>query len=98
MKIVEFQTWECNVEITSYQNNDRIAIILSDIADGNIIAVGTVNLPDEELASDEVFIKDYSENEGMLDSLMKADIIHAPHRLVVSGFALIPVCKLKDID
>ena len=47
------------------------------------------------LLTDEVGIKDYSENEGVLDFLVKNNIVHPPHRHAQSGFVIIPVCRLK---
>jgi hypothetical protein len=58
------------------------------------MGTATVNIPDAELASNEVCIKSYSENEGMLDALLKAKIVAKPHRTVQSGYVVIPVCKL----
>ena len=65
------------------------------------IATITVNIPG--LAPDELAIKDYSENEGMLESLMAKDLIELPHRYVVSGFVSLPIVRKKaqgivDVD
>lgn len=46
----------------------------------------------------EVAIKNYAENEGILDALMDAGIVKAPHRHIWTGYACIPVCVLnKDV-
>jgi hypothetical protein len=57
------------------------------------IATITVNVPG--LAPDELAIKDYSENEGVLERLMAHELVELPHRFVISGFALIPVVRKK---
>lgn len=46
----------------------------------------------------EVAIKNYAENEGILDTLISVGIVKAPHRYVWQGHALVPVCILnKDV-
>lgn len=44
----------------------------------------------------EIAVKDYSENEGMYDTLLKAGIIRPKHREVVTGWVIVPVCRLTD--
>lgn len=60
-------------------------------------ATATVNLPDK-LWPGELAIKDYSENEGILDALVAGGVVEEPHRYVSSGHVIIPVCKLKNQD
>lgn len=52
----------------------------------------TVNI--EGLQGDEVAIKNYSENEGLLDTLMELGVIEPPHRRVPSGFVMIDICNM----
>ena len=52
----------------------------------------TVNV--DGLDENEVAIKNYSENEGILDVLVDEGIVKPPHRHVKSGFVLIPICEL----
>jgi hypothetical protein len=42
----------------------------------------------------EVAIKDYSENEGILQAMVEAGIVSEPIRTVKSGFVEIPICRL----
>ena len=42
----------------------------------------------------EVAIKDYSENEGILQAMVEAGIVSEPVRTVKSGFVDIPICRL----
>jgi hypothetical protein len=90
---VMFQGQEFEVEHRHYPNGRR-AIVLVDAVDREQAAVATVNLPDEPLAPDEVFIKDYSENAGMLRALEGAGVVRATGELVRSGFAEIPRAKV----
>jgi hypothetical protein len=76
----------------TYQEGNT-SMQLIDCADGCPFATATVNL--SGLTKDEVAIKNYSENEGVLNFLLENEIIELPHRFVQSGFVNIPVCRLK---
>ena len=52
----------------------------------------TVNI--NGLSGDEVAIKNYSENEGILDLLIGLGVIEPPHRRVASGFVMIDICNM----
>ena len=91
---VRFKQWDCEVEF-KYYFNGRIAIQLSDIEDGAPVATATVNVPNEPLADNEVVIKDYSENEGMLNTLVANSIVKPPHKYIkISDYVTCPVCYL----
>lgn len=92
--IIKFKGWECLPVFSEYASNKRTAITLVDAADGEPIAKATVNIAEIDVNDDEVVIKDYSENEGMLDALVSAGVIGKPVRWVNSGHAICPVCKL----
>lgn len=79
----------------TYQTGMRTALIILD-ADGEVYTNATVNLPGEVLGDGEIFIKNYSENEGVLDALIDAGIVEDTGRRVHSGFAEIPVAKLIE--
>lgn len=91
--IVNFKEWVCNVIFTEYHNNSRVAILLVDSTTGEQVATATLNT-DADLKNDEVIIKDYSENTGMLQALMDAGIISAPIGIFQTGYVRSPVCKL----
>lgn len=90
---VQFRGWRCRVERASYGHTDRIALTLSDVEDGEPVAVATINLPELALAADEVVIKDYSENEGMLATLVTAGVISAPLRAIPLQYVTVYVCR-----
>ena len=70
---VRFKQWDCIIGKGKY-GNGRIALQLIDANDGSMVAVATVNLPDVELNPGEIIIKNYSENEGMLNTLYEAKL------------------------
>ena len=54
--------------------------MLVDAEDGQLVAIATVNMVDFECKDDEVFIKDYSENDGiMVQILINHGVILAQH-------------------
>lgn len=89
--MVEFAGFKCEVMIQKYGTGNP-AVRLLDIEDGMPVATATVNI--DGLDSDEVAIKDYSENEGMYDALLKAGVISPKHRNLSTGYVTVPVCKL----
>jgi len=78
--------------------NGRAAISLSalnEYRDREPIATATVNLPDEPCPQDEVFVKDWGENEGMAGFLFRAGVISSPVQAIAhSGFVEVRRFKL----
>lgn len=93
MKTVRFKHWDCVVEKTRY-GNGRPALVLNDARNGEQIAVATVNLPDVPVGRNEVFIKDYSDNEGMLAVLEAAGVVKSTAESVRSGYVTVPRAEL----
>ena len=56
----------------------------------------TAEIEHVELEEDEVIIKDYSENEGILPAMIKADIIAKPHDTIKQGFVTFHICQLVN--
>ena len=93
---VRFKQWDCDVQFKQYFNG-RTAIQLNDIEDGAPVAVATVNVPSEDIADNEVVIKDYSENAGIVGVLIDGEIIKPPHQYIrVSEYVICPVCYLVE--
>lgn len=93
MKTIKFNHYICKVAIMKY-DNDRIAIQLLDAEDNSPIATASINLPEVKLEKDEVIIKDYSENEGILQVLLDAGILEKTGKSVNVGFVNVKICKL----
>ena len=73
--------------------NGNIAMQLVDAETGEPIAVATVN-PGFELPRGFIGVKDWSENEGMVEALLAAGIIDEVTTKVPSGYVSIPICRL----
>lgn len=83
------------ISLGKYENG-RTVIQLNDAIDGHPYAVATVNMPNVLLADNEVLIKDYSENQGVLDFLIKYNVVTPTPNGVQSGFVWLPLAILND--
>lgn len=92
MRTIQFGKYKCVMNWARY-GNGRLALQLDDAKNGEPVLVATVNMPDEEIDGDEVIIKNYHENEGILNVLIHDKIISRPIRNV-DGNPGILVCKL----
>ena len=92
--VIQFQNWTCGVTKTIYATKDRIALKLYDLKDGMPVTVATVNLPDNPIEDNHVFIKNWSENVGIYPALLKAGVIEPMIRKVSTGFVEAYVCRL----
>ena len=90
---IEFLNTEIELEFANYQNNNNTYIGAVEVDSGESFMDITVNI-DEKLKEDEVSIKNYSENEGILSVLVSAGIVSKPIRIVESGWVKIQICKL----
>lgn len=72
--------------------NGRVAIRLLD-AEGPY-ATATVNVAKADLATDEVIVKDYAENAGMLFLLQEMGVVEPTGRRIPLGFVDAPVARL----
>lgn len=85
--------YELMVRKTLYFIGKRTRLDLIDTSDGFPILTATINVPNEELSSDEVVIKNYSENYGLYNLLVKNGIVSEYVRLIDKDLGK-PVCKL----
>jgi hypothetical protein len=90
---VRFKQWNCVVKLTHYRDQ-RPALILRHEFTGEDILVASVNLPDVPLRNDEILIKDWSENEGVLQLLMDNGVIGPVIENVPTGMVSAQKCKL----
>lgn len=95
MKTVMFKDWKCVVTKAEY-GNKATALLLDDAEDGEPIATATVNLTSESidirkyitsdvLPKNEAYIKTWSENGGLLEALIEAEIVKSTGIIVPVG-------------
>ena len=75
MKTVTFLKTECRLEFGKYPQGGRNYLLLIDAETGEEVCRASVNLPDAKLAENQIAIKDWSENVGMLKILVDAGIV-----------------------
>lgn len=92
---VRFRHWDCEVACGHYANG-RLAIVLLDRRDGSPVATATVNVVELDgiLQEDQVFVKDYGENEGMMAALKAADVVEPTGDVVVIGWVTAKVARV----
>ena len=97
MAKVKFKKWNCIVEKKQYING-RIALMLTDEETGEPVATASVNIEEYRMSDrskkDHTFIKDYSENEGMLEALIKAGIVEHTGLQFPIGFVKASLVKV----
>lgn len=94
---IKFSTGEYNCRLiwTEYTDNGNVAIVAKDAEGCEAIGVLSVNTY-EELPPDVVAIKDYSENEGVLKSLIDNRVIGEPEDWINIGYVQVPVCRILE--
>lgn len=92
---VKFKKWNCVAVFGRYLNNNRVSIRLIEEETNEPIATASVNLTEiRGMTDNQVAIKDYSENEGMVEALTKAGIIGNRILLVDNGHVEIGIYEL----
>ena len=77
--VMEFKNWMCEVRFGKYPTSGLTYIRLMDFDNGEPIATATTNVTHtpivERLKQENVIIKNYSENKGMAEALIRSDIV-----------------------
>lgn len=86
---------DCYFIVRRYADTNNLAIIIQSIHEGVITRV-TTN-PTCSLSDEYIAVKNYSENEGMVEFLISMNIItELPVFTIPSGFVEIPVYRLTE--
>lgn len=84
---------DCIIKEHKYENGRSALVIYQN---DEVLCKATVNMPETIIPDGYVCIKDWSENEGVLNSLIIAGVIYPPEYSMPSGFVYVDVCKLKE--
>ncbi|MFB2836595.1 hypothetical protein [Floridanema evergladense] len=95
MPTVNFIDYECQVKVSRYADGLTPCLRLVD-SEGIPVATATVNVSNLQLAPDCVVIKNYSENEGILEALIAAEILHPTGQTVPVGHCIGHICQLTS--
>ena len=96
MIAAKFKQWSCWVKLERYPADNSIAIRLIDENDSSPIAIATVCLIQHGLTPPEghCYIKNYSENKGILDALTEAGVVEPTGETVSFGYVEAHVCRV----
>lgn len=93
MKEMNYKDYKGVVVRSRYMNNENLALMLKDKW-GATIAVITVNT-NETLPADQAYVKDYSENSGMLEALKESGLVEEILGEKVLGWVTAPLVKFN---
>jgi hypothetical protein len=95
----EFIHGKHNIELVNYAKGG-ICILLIDASDGSPAATATVCIPEATPPSGHVWLKGWSENEGLPEALAAAGVVELLPRVYRCGYAyakLARVIKLAEM-
>lgn len=81
--------------IAAFYTNGQRALQIKDINTHEPLLTASVAL-DETQTKDEIFIKDWSENEGVLTELIRHNVVKNPHGYIPTGFVEAQRCYLTE--
>ncbi len=88
------RSYDVSTMFENYSANNQHALTLFNPKTGEDVLTASVCLVDCNLSSDEIAIKNYSENEGVLQALIDNGIVQPPHRWHPTGWVNIDICRL----
>ena len=103
---VLFKSWLCRVVPDKYTNTHSLALTLKEVDTGEPIATASINMIDDDAQAliDKhfgyeqipVYIKDYSENQGMLVALQEAGVVSDVFEYFHSGYIRVPLVVITN--
>jgi len=98
-RVIEFHGWKCDVSIEHRGGAVGTIIEFKDHEDDMLVTRATltrksIEAMGIELEDDDIAIKNYSQNQGMLDLLVREKITTPAHRIVKAGNVDVPIVKL----
>ena len=84
------------LRFTKYTSQpERMAILLDDPTSGERLATLTAHCPECALEPDEFIVKDWSENDGIPQSLIESGVLVDTGKRHSNGFIEAMICKLN---
>ena len=80
---------------TGYYPNGQLAVFLNNPYDGPIAEL-SLSKGSVELSEGEFILKNYSENQSIVQELLDSGVIIPVSRFVLVGPYLCPICRLND--
>jgi hypothetical protein len=92
--VTPYSTYDVKL-VRGFYGNGNKAVQLMDAEDGSPVMIATVNLGNRN-PDDLITIKNYSENEGVLEFLQEIGFVGEVDHYEQAGWVEVPVCKLTD--
>lgn len=86
-------SYQVFIQLGKYRNG-QTSVQLIDAEDGQPVATASIAMPELSLEDNQIVVKDYSENEGMLDFLLENSIIEMCSEYIETGYNISSVVKL----
>jgi hypothetical protein len=85
----KWKTWNCTPVVSKYENNKRTALVLLTAEHGDMVTVASINLEGIKIDSQNIILKTWGENIGLVDVLIEQKLI-APKVLdrIPTGFVI----------
>ena len=86
------------IQYGKYSDGSKAISLICDSGEdaGAPYAIATIYYPELNLEKDEVVIKSYAENEGILEMLEAEGVLKRTDRIVLSGCTRNFICKLAS--
>lgn len=99
MRKMNYKQYKAVVVRSKYMNNDNLALMLIDEKDGSPITTITVNTEDK-LPEGFGYVKNYSENEGIMEVLQEEGLIKEVLGHKQMGWVTVPLVEfnLEGVD
>jgi hypothetical protein len=89
-----------DVELIEYQKSGHMGLCIVEVADTDIVEDHLITVYVRTLKSDEIAIWNFDGFEGVLEALIKAEIVQEPHNYIEKNYAdlryLVPIVRLKN--
>ena len=99
MRKMSYKQYKAVVIRSKYVNNDNLALMLIDEKDGSLITKITVNT-EEKLPEGFGYVKNYSENEGIMEVLQEEGLVKEVLGYKQMGWVTVPLVEfdLEGVD
>jgi hypothetical protein len=89
-----------DVELIEYQKSGHMGLCIVEVADADIVEDHLISVYVKALKSDEIAIWNFDGFEGVLEALIKAEIVQEPHSYLEKIYGdlryIVPIVRLKN--
>ncbi|CAM3854248.1 hypothetical protein [Aquirufa aurantiipilula] len=86
-------TYQVFPQVGEYKNSQTALELISTL-DGSTVLTASISIPEIALGKNELIIKDYSENEGVLSFLVENNIVRPLGKYIENGLITAEIVEL----